>query len=776
MFKKTTFILLAIMATTLAAITILEKTEGEDLAYSIYHSVPFGIAWTLTTLLGVISLIHNRLWRFPSIGLLHLSFLVILLGAGVTFITGQQGYISLRIGNPTSIYHLGNDEVDQLPFIIGLDQFSIKTYPGTDMPADYESHVTIKEEETTTHFTISMNHILSYKGYRFYQNSFDEDLQGSLLSISHDPAGVAISYIGYLLLAISSIWILTNRHGTFRTSIRKLNKKSSFHSFLLTITIVLAGWTYSEKAQAAMTLPSCQADEMGKTYIMRQGYICNFETLAVEFTQKLTGDNKYKNLDANQVLCGWLIDYNGWQYEKIIRIKSKEIQQILNVGEWTSVYDLYDKNGQYKLSRLTDMSSKLSKDILELNEKLGLIQMIGKGELLAIFPIKSSNGIKWYAPTSQLPKETSHIDSLMVRNFLNVLSQKANAGESCTLLINKFHKYQTMKLGTFAPSPLHNAAEHFNNKYNYLKPLSIATLTIGLAALLIVCIYSIKEKYPFRHCEPVFQSLMLTSFILLSLLLSIRIYLSGRLPLSNGYETMLLVAWLSQGIAIPLCRKEFIILPFGMLLSGFAMLVASIGSMNPQITQLMPVLHSPWLSFHVSMMMISYTLLGYMALGGLTCIGMVLTGKQKNRGKIETQIERLSLISRILTYPAVLLLALGIFSGAVWANVSWGTYWSWDPKETWALITFILYSMTFHARTIHWLNDDFNFQLYLTFAFLSVLMTYFGVNYVLGGMHSYAGVNELNLSALLVAIVIFSAIMILIVFSWLKWKSMKEQR
>ena len=199
------------------------------------------------------------------------------------------------------------------------------------MPADYESHVTIKEEETTTHFTISMNHILSYKGYRFYQNSFDEDLQGSL-----SASATTLLALPFLISDTSSwpfpIWILTNRHGTFRTSIRKLNKKSSFHSFLLTITIVLAGWTYSEKAQAAMTLPSCQADEMGKTYIMRQGYICNFETLAVEFTQKLTGDNKYKNLDANQVLCGWLIDYNGWQYEKIIRIKSKEIQQILNVG------------------------------------------------------------------------------------------------------------------------------------------------------------------------------------------------------------------------------------------------------------------------------------------------------------------------------------------------------------------------------------------------------------------------------------------------------------
>lgn len=165
---------------------------------------------------------------------------------------------------------------------------------------------------------------------------------------------------------------------------------------------------------------------------------------------------------------------------------------------------------------------------------------------------------------------------------------------------------------------------------------------------------------------------------------------------------------------------------FRFLLSGFALLVSYLGQMNPQITPLMPVLVSPWLSTHVSLIMMSYALFAFMMLNGILALCLRRSARM------------LMLLSRLLLYPAVFFLGAGIFLGAVWANASWGRYWAWDPKEVWALITFMVYGAAFHARSLRIFRSPLFFHIYMIVAFLTVLMTYFGVNYILGGMHSYA--------------------------------------
>ena len=170
---------------------------------------------------------------------------------------------------------------------------------------------------------------------------------------------------------------------------------------------------------------------------------------------------------------------------------------------------------------------------------------------------------------------------------------------------------------------------------------------------------------------------------------------------------------------------------FGFLLSGFTLLVSYLGQMNPQITHLMPVLSSPLLSAHVSIIMMAYALLAFMMLNGL--YALILSTLDR-----EADLTSLTVLSRLMLYPAVFLLSAGIFLGAVWANISWGRYWSWDPKEVWALITLMIYAVAFHRQSIPLLRHPKVFHAYLLLAFLAVLMTYFGVNYFLGGMHSYA--------------------------------------
>ncbi|MBO7463515.1 MAG: cytochrome c biogenesis protein CcsA, partial [Bacteroidales bacterium] len=207
-----------------------------------------------------------------------------------------------------------------------------------------------------------------------------------------------------------------------------------------------------------------------------------------------------------------------------------------------------------------------------------------------------------------------------------------------------------------------------------------------------------------------------------------RWYVSGRVPMGNGYETMLFMSLVIIMLALIFGNKIKILTPFGFLISGFTLLVAWLGQRNPQITPLMPVLNSPILSAHVSTIMIAYSLLAFTFFNGIFSFFI----------KDEEKLSQLTVLSRIMLYPAEILLGIGIFLGAVWANISWGRYWSWDPKETWALITFMVYAVGFHRFSLKFLQNQRRMHLFFILAFLTVLMTYFGVNYFLGGMHSYA--------------------------------------
>ena len=666
----------------LAIATFLEQACGTDFVEKyIYHTFWFCCLWGILAALAVMALIRRQLWKHLPTLLLHGSFLVILAGAMLTFVSSRKGYVHLTVGNKVgSFVEQESGRRIDLPFTLLLDSFRVEHYPGTEAPADYVSHIRILRSGQDTDSascsrTVSMNRILSEQGFRFYQSSFDEDKRGSWLTVNYDPWGIGATYAGYVLLGISMIGLLFSHWGEFRRLMNHpLLRKGGVFCLLL-----LAG---SMQVQGR-TLPALsirQADSLACEQVIYHDRVVPFNTLARDFVVKLTGRPSYAGLTPEQIIGGWLLRPEVWQYEPMIYIKNRELCRLLNLKTpYASVADFFDGQ-RYRLQgfwqgRLETgrKMSPLEKAIVETDEKVGLILMLQKGTLIR-----------------PLPKD-----------------------------------------GSVKPLPLSKIrAELIYNRIPFSKCLFMFNLTVGLLAFfhLVYCglRHSSERSGLSRRINRFLVVALYAAFLFQLFGYGLRWYVGGRIPLSNGYETMQFMALCTLVLACLFRRRFPFTVPFGFLLSGFALLVAHLGQMNPQITPLMPVLVSPWLSMHVSLIMMSYALFAFIMLNGILALC------------IRRHERMLMLLSRLLLYPANFFLGAGIFMGAVWANVSWGRYWAWDPKEVWALITFLVYGMAFHSKSLSAFRRPLFFHIYMIAAFLTVLMTYFGVNYVLGGMHSYA--------------------------------------
>lgn len=666
----------------LAIATFLEQACGTDFVEKyIYHTFWFCCLWGILAALAVMALIRRQLWKHLPTLLLHGSFLVILAGAMLTFVSSRKGYVHLTVGNKVgSFVEQESGRRIDLPFTLLLDSFRVEHYPGTEAPADYVSHIRILRSGQDTDSascsrTVSMNRILSEQGFRFYQSSFDEDKRGSWLTVNYDPWGIGATYAGYVLLGISMIGLLFSHGGEFRRLMNHpLLRKGGVFCLLL-----LAG---SMQVQGR-TLPALsirQADSLAYEQVIYHDRVVPFNTLARDFVVKLTGRPSYAGLTPEQIIGGWLLRPDVWQYEPMIYIKNRELCRLLNLKTpYASVADLFDGQ-RYRLQDFWQgrqetgrKMSPLEKAIVETDEKVGLILMLQKGTLIR-----------------PLPKD-----------------------------------------GSVKPLPLSKIrAELIYNRIPFSKCLFMFNLTVGLLAFfhLVYCglRHSSERSGLSRRINRFLVVALYAAFLFQLFGYGLRWYVGGRIPLSNGYETMQFMALCTLVLACLFRRRFPFTVPFGFLLSGFALLVAHLGQMNPQITPLMPVLVSPWLSMHVSLIMMSYALFAFIMLNGILALC------------IRRHERMLMLLSRLLLYPANFFLGAGIFMGAVWANVSWGRYWAWDPKEVWALITFLVYGIAFHSKSLSAFRRPLFFHIYMIAAFLTVLMTYFGVNYVLGGMHSYA--------------------------------------
>jgi cytochrome c-type biogenesis protein CcsB len=729
---KTTILSAAvILVVVMMAATIIEKFQGTAFVGSaIYRSVWFVALWAVLGVGGTVYCLRRKMLRNWRVGLVHLSFVVILLGALVSWLTSESGTLHLRKGQPTNMVALDGGKVDQLDFNLKLLKFEIVYYPGTDAPMDYSSTVNGPDGN----IKISMNNIGTCRGYRLTQSGYDEDMEGTILGVSYDPWGIGITYAGYALLLVALLLVLFSHRTRMAAYYRRALSPGALKA--LAVGLLLTA-SLSAGAQEQIKISPDVCKQFSRICVLYNTRLCPISTVATDFVTKLSGRSSWQGLSANDIFAGWVFDAPYWETAKMIEVKSKEVQRILGIdGKWAAFSDFWNQYNEYKLENpLRAMSleggdKKTLKSLREADEKFNVVRMLYSGEMLRMFPCKDKAGrISWVAPgegegVGSLP----HKEWYFVRKSMDFLAEAIICGDNARAmdLAKKIYNYQHVRGAGYIPSSAEISAEMFYTGVSSLRWPTILLLVCALALVVASTVTTRRGKLLGRLS----LGLTILMAVFTTMLLALRWIISGHLPLSNGYETMQFMAWAVLLLTLWLRRRFSVIAHYGPLLAAFALLVAMITDSNPQITQLMPVLQSPLLSIHVMVIMFSYALTGIMA---LTAVEGLLAHR---RGNIDRE-EQLAALSRFLLYPTVALLTIGIFVGAVWANVSWGRYWGWDSKEVWALITLLIYAAPLHAD-IKWLRSSTHFHCYMLLAFLSVLMTYFGVNYFLSGLHSYA--------------------------------------
>ena len=731
-------ILMILLIVALAAGTVVEKMHGNDYALTHVYSTWWFIAlWTCFGVVGAILTFSNRNWKRPAALTLFLSVACILIGALLTMLTGQHGEMTLKPEVATSQFTIekhGNTQECTLPFSLTLDRFEVETYPGTRSPMDFVSYLNVTDGGTTTEAKISMNNILKHKGYRFYQSDYDDE-GNSVLSVAHDPWGIAVTYTGYILLLIAIILVFTEKNGAFRSLLRKASGKAAILLIFLTLGSVFS----VSAANKPRILPKESADKMGQMYVMYKGRVCPVQTLAKDFTTKLCGNARYHGLTPEQVFSGWIFYFDDWKNEPMMKIKGGFVQEQLGIeGKWASMTDFVTVTGQNKLTdtlKALPMGDPRRKKFSAADEKYQLITMLNNGKLLKLFPhADSTQAITWYSQNDQLPLDIPDDEYLFIRKQLSLCQEYVVKRDFKALdeVFEKTKVYQEKNaLGT-VPSQTQYGAERLYNRLSAGKWLAMVCITLGLVCFALALICLGKKKPLYKPARIIGTIWMAGLCLFLALLFVLRWIAGGHVPMAGGFDSMNLMALTICVLTLCTMRKYEMALPVGLLTSGFVLLVQMMGGANPPVTHLMPVLSSPLLSLHVTVIMIAYALLFFIMLNGISAVVVRFTQPTNI-----TYLERLQTISCIMLYPAVALLAAGIFIGAVWANISWGNYWSWDPKEVWALITLLVYAMPLFPNVLRSFHKPMFFHIYSIFAFLSVIITYFGVNLILGGVHAY---------------------------------------
>ena len=756
--KPLLFAVYILVIVCMGAATIVEKYKGSDFVASyIYGSWWFVLLWAVLAALSIVYFVRHITKAWTGIAL-HLSFVIILAGAFVTHVSSERGVIHLRKGVFTNQYTTmdNNNQCREatLPFEIRLDSFDVKYHAGTDAAQDYVSVFTISKDGKTVEGKVSMNNIFSFGSMRLYQASYDNDMLGASLSTNADPIGIPLTYTGYALLFVSLVGMLIDPRGAYRKLLRSnvLKRGALLIAVLFAMCTPKLNGAFAADNTAdvkAHYLPEATAARFGNLFILYNSRICPIQTFAIDFTKKLYGANSYKGLTAEQVLTGWMFWGDEWMNEPMLKIKGGEMKETLQLPDYVSANSFFNQEmggytiGPYVQQYYNGNHDKFNTQAVDIDDKMQLLMNVQHGVLLKIFPYTQQGKTTWLAPTDALPQTMDRRQQQFVKSVFALLYNDAVTGNHKQMedIVQKMLKYQMSNAGSSLPTARQVEAERTYNDIPFATNLFMLCLTMGIVTFMYtlarLCRRCRTGNCYDTHADILIawlsRAVMLIALISLSYCEYLRWTISGTLPMANGYETMLFVAWIVLLVSLALSFKFRILLTCGFLMSGFFLLVSHIAQMDPQITHIMPVLNSPLLSIHVSIIMMGFALLSLTFICGLTAI--IVRYLNHNAADIMLALQQLSLL---FLYPAMATLGIGIFVGAIWANVSWGEYWGWDPKEVWALITFMVYAAALHPKSLPQLHKPMVYHVFMVVAFCTIIMTYFGVNYFLGGMHSYA--------------------------------------
>lgn len=663
-------------------------------------------------------------------------------------------------------------KVIELPFALKLKDFELKRYPGSMSPSSYSSRVKVVDEKAKKSFDyhIYMNHVLDYKGFRFFQSSYDPDERGTVLSVNHDP-GTLLTYIGYIMLAIGFIWSFLSQKGRIKTLLRKLNKikeKSTavvaFAAFasLLSLpvhasTIDASNLTKAELAKI-QNISNKHTEKFARLIVQsNDGRMEPMDTLDLDIVKKISSKRGFLGLDYNQIVLGMLIEPEIYSKLKIIKIGHPLLVKKLRLpkGSGYASFDNFfvdtKKGKRYILQEDLDAArhkraaerSKYDNEILKVDEKLNVLYMTSQGYLLKLFPKPNDPNHTWYNPIDAMkafPKKEGQVVRYIVSSYLKSVLEGVSSGnwKKADGALDIIKNYQNFYGSEVIPSKKRVEAEIFNNRIDIFTKLIFAYIVIGFVLLVATFASIVKPTINIKKITYVATALLVITLLIHTAGLLLRWYIADHAPWSNAYESVVYIAWATALAGFIFAKRSPLAFAATSILTGVFLFVAFISALNPQITNLVPVLKSYWLMIHVAIITSSYGFLGLGALLGLFALILMIVNKKQEKGHIVVAIKEITIINEITLLIGLALLSVGNFLGGVWANESWGRYWGWDPKETWAAATILFYAAVVHMRFIPKLNSIFAFNVAAVVAYFSVIMTYFGVNYYLSGMHSYA--------------------------------------
>jgi len=639
-----------------------------------------------------------------------------------------------------------------LPFNIELVDFQIQRYPGSLSPSSYASEVRLIDGNINVEHNIFMNHPLSYKGYKFFQSSYDRDEKGTILSVNNDP-GKWPTYFGYFLLSLGFILNFFTKGSRF-TRLRSFLIKSNLSlilPLLLSLNICAQADTsaYIEKFKVnSLEHSKAFGELLVQDY---NGRIKPMSAESIDILHKMSSKDSLLGLSATQIMLGIMADSRTWEDVKLIKISNKKLKNILEVEKNTkyiSFSDIFNERGVYKFANQIDAANAKSpskrgtfdKDLIKLDERLNIFYLITKGMFSKIIPKPNDSTNTWYDPQNSLMESWLDNDRKDVINtYINGLKEgvENNDWTKANKALEELKESQIKYGGDILPSKNQIKIEVLFNELKIFKNLINFYLLLGIIILVFAIISIFFEKnYP--TLKKVFFYLLLAGFLAHSTGIMMRGYVSNHAPWSDTYESLIYIGWSTLLAGLVVFRKSLLSLCASSILGGVIMLVAHLSFISPQITTLVPVLKSYWLSIHVSVITASYGFLGLGALLGFMSLMLMIFRNEKNKERLDIQIRQLSAINEISLIVGISMLAIGNFIGGVWANESWGRYWGWDPKETWSFISIVVYAVVLHLRFIPKLNSVYVFSVASVMSLATIIMTYFGVNFYLSGLHSYA--------------------------------------
>ena len=663
--------------------------------------------------------------------------------------------------------------VSKLPFSIQLNDFIAEKYPGTEKSySSFKSKVTVNDDKVFD-YDIYMNNILNHKGYRFFQASFDPDELGTILSVNKDFYGTLITYIGYILLYIGLLATMFYGRTRFKDLGKKLNNlkinRDATKIIILLFSITSLNsqdHTHEDKKTISDSIVDNyvvsleHSNKFGELVIQDTGgRMKPINTFSSELLRKVSKSDTYKGLNSDQVLLSILRNPLAWYSEPIIYIKrgNDSIRRMLGIDEkqkYAAFMDFFDEQGNYKISTNLENAYKSSlptqfeKDFIESDRKVNLLFSALEGDILRIFPKPNDLNNKWVSYSELKDQNFVGIDSLFVNNifplYLRELdnSIKFNDYKQAEGMLESIKGFQLKYSRDIMPTDNKIKAEVLYNKINVFEKLFIWYFSVGMLYFLFIVfdIFSDNSllKKIMKYILLLFKSSIFILFFVHTLGLIARWFISGHAPWGDAYESMIYVAWATIGVGLLFAKKSDLTVASTAFVSSMILMIAHWNWMDPSIANLVPVLDSYWLMIHVSVIVGSYGpfTLG-MILGIVSLILMIFLTK-KNKEIIKLKLKELTIINELSLTVGLIMLTIGNFLGGMWANESWGRYWGWDPKETWALISILIYAFVLHMRLIPKLRGNWLFNLMSIIAFASIMMTYFGVNFYLVGLHSYA--------------------------------------